>query len=64
VAFIDSGEIYESATPNFTDLRYGAGLGFRYYTSFGPLRVDVATPVGRRPGDSPLGVYISIGQTC
>jgi translocation and assembly module TamA len=63
VAFIDSGEIYESPTPNFTDLRYGAGLGFRYYTSFGPLRVDVATPVGRRPGDSPLGVYISIGQT-
>jgi len=63
VAFIDSGEIYENPTPNFTDLRYGAGLGFRYYTSFGPLRVDVATPVGRRPGDSPLGVYISIGQT-
>ncbi len=63
VAFIDSGEIYETATPNFTDLRYGAGLGFRYYTSFGPLRVDVATPVGRRPGDAPLGVYISIGQT-
>lgn len=63
VAFIDSGEIYESSTPNLTDLRSGAGLGFRYYTSFGPLRVDVATPVGRRPGDSPLGVYISIGQT-
>jgi len=63
VAFIDSGEIYENPTPNFTDLRYGAGLGFRYYTSFGPLRVDVATPVGRRPGDAPLGVYISIGQT-
>jgi translocation and assembly module TamA len=63
VAFIDSGEIYEKSTPNFTDLRYGAGLGFRYYTSFGPLRVDVATPVGRRPGDAPLGVYISIGQT-
>jgi translocation and assembly module TamA len=63
VAFIDSGEIYENPTPNFTGLRYGAGLGFRYYTSFGPLRVDVATPVGRRPGDSPLGVYISIGQT-
>jgi len=63
VAFIDSGEIYENPTPNFTGLRYGAGLGFRYYTSFGPLRVDVATPVGRRPGDAPLGVYISIGQT-
>lgn len=63
VAFIDGGEIYESQAPDFTGLRYGAGLGFRYYTSFGPLRVDVATPLGRRPGDSPLGVYISIGQT-
>ncbi len=63
VAFIDSGEIHESPEPNFTGLRYGAGLGFRYYTNFGPLRVDIATPVGRRPGDAPLGVYISIGQT-
>ncbi len=62
VAFVDGGEVYESATPNLSHLRYGAGVGFRYFTSFGPLRFDIATPLGRRPGDAPLGVYISIGQ--
>jgi translocation and assembly module TamA len=62
VAFIDGGEVYESATPNLSNLRYGAGVGFRYFTGFGPLRFDIATPLGRRPGDAPLGVYISIGQ--
>jgi translocation and assembly module TamA len=28
----------------------------------GPLRVDLATPFTRRPGDSPIQFYISIGQ--
>jgi translocation and assembly module TamA len=63
VAFLDGGEVYETPNPNFTNLRYGAGVGFRYFTGFGPLRFDIATPLGRRPGDAPLGVYISIGQT-
>jgi translocation and assembly module TamA len=38
------------------------GIGGRYYTSFGPLRIDVATPLGRRKGESRLNIYISIGQ--
>ncbi len=62
VAFIDGGNVFESGAPRFTGLRFGAGLGFRYFTSFGPLRFDLATPLTRRPGDPALGVYISIGQ--
>ncbi len=49
--------------PQFSDLRYGAGIGGRYYTNFGPLRVDLATPLEpARPGESRFNVYVSIGQ--
>lgn len=62
VPFVDAGNVYPSAFPKFTDLQYGAGIGVRYYSLFGPIRVDVATPLNRRPGDSRLAVYVSLGQ--
>ena len=62
VPFLDAGNAYESSSPKFGDLRYGAGIGGRLYTNFGPLRFDVATPLNRRPGDSKIALYISIGQ--
>ena len=54
--------LYTGALPRFTSLRYGAGLGVRYYTSFGPIRVDVGTPINPQPGDPRLAVYVSLGQ--
>ena len=62
VPFFDLGNAYESSAPKGSDLRYGAGIGGRLYTNFGPLRFDVATPLNRRPGDSKIALYISIGQ--
>ena len=62
VAFVDAGQVSTSSTPGFDDLRFGVGLGGRFYTNFGPMRLDVATPIGRRPGESRVSIYISIGQ--
>lgn len=62
VAFIDAGQAYRETTPQFNDLRYGVGIGGRFYTNFGPVRLDVATPLGRRPGEARINVYVSIGQ--
>ena len=62
VGFVDMGQVYEERVPSFRGLRTGVGIGGRYYTNFGPLRVDVATPLGRRPGESRFNIYISIGQ--
>ncbi|QPQ56042.1 BamA/TamA family outer membrane protein [Allosphingosinicella flava] len=62
VPFIDAGQVYSGQFPKFGDMRFGAGIGGRLYTNFGPLRVDVATPLGRREGESRIAVYISIGQ--
>jgi len=62
VPFIDAGNAYESTFPNASDLRFGAGIGGRFYTNFGPMRVDVATPLNPRPGDPKVALYVSIGQ--
>ena len=62
VGFVDAGQVYERSYPNLSDLRYGIGVGGRLYTNFGPLRVDVATPLGRRQGEPRISIYVSIGQ--
>ena len=62
VPFVDAGNSYESSLPKGSDLRMGAGIGGRFYTNFGPMRIDVATPLNPRPGDGRIALYISIGQ--
>jgi translocation and assembly module TamA len=62
VAFIDAGNVSEAQYPDFSDLRFGVGVGGRVYTNFGPVRVDVATPIGRRQGEALVTIYVSIGQ--
>jgi translocation and assembly module TamA len=63
VPFIDAGNVYESSLPRLSArIFYGVGLGLRYYTPIGPIRLDLATPLSRRPSDGLLQVYISLGQ--
>ncbi|MEJ6676140.1 MAG: BamA/TamA family outer membrane protein [Parasphingorhabdus sp.] len=62
VPFIDAGNVYTSSSPDFSGLRYGTGLGVRYYSDFGPIRIDVGTPINPQPGDSRIAVYVSLGQ--
>ena len=63
VGFVDAGTV--STSPYFADAetpRIGAGIGVRYYTSFGPLRLDVGTPLNPHKSDSPVQIYVSLGQ--
>jgi translocation and assembly module TamA len=64
VAFVDAGSAYLTTLPNFAEnpLRVGAGVGVRYYTGFGPARLDVAVPLNKRDGDAAFGLYVSLGQ--
>ena len=66
VAFVDAGQVGGGAS-NLTGsgvLRVGAGLGGRYYTSFGPIRVDVAVPLNKSGAIKTdiVEAYIGIGQ--
>jgi len=63
VPFVDAGTVADRAYPDFSSaLRVGAGLGGRYYTDFGPLRVDVGVPLNAPKGDARWQLYISLGQ--
>ncbi|WP_174525674.1 autotransporter assembly complex protein TamA [Sphingobium abikonense] len=62
VPFVDAGNISTSFLPRFRDLRVGAGMGVRYYSNFGPIRVDVGTPLNPQAGDPKIAVYVSLGQ--
>jgi translocation and assembly module TamA len=58
VGFVDAG--FVGADP-LSDTHAGAGLGLRYDTGLGPIRLDVAAPVGGSTGDG-VQFYIGLGQ--
>lgn len=62
VAFLDAGTVSTQQFSDFSDARYGAGIGVRYTTPAGPIRLDVATPLNPTDFDDPVQIYISIGQ--
>jgi len=62
VPFVDGGTLTTDLTPDFGKWQLGAGLGLRYHSSFGPIRVDVGTPLNPRSGDSRVAVVVSLGQ--
>ncbi|SMR71737.1 autotransporter secretion outer membrane protein TamA [Aliiroseovarius halocynthiae] len=62
VAFADAGHISDdSLFAGNGDWHAGAGLGLRYKTPIGPLRLDVAGPVSGDTGDG-VQIYLGIGQ--
>ncbi len=62
VGFYDFGLISAESWPGEEgESHAGAGLGIRYQTGLGPIRFDVATPVGGDTGDG-IELYIGIGQ--
>lgn len=64
VGFIDWGYIGRDSVPNDSgDSHSGVGLGVRYNTPIGPLRVDLATPyTGEEDEFSSVSLYIGVGQ--
>lgn len=64
VPFLDGGMVYKDQYPRVIgDMDWGLGIGFRYYTPIGPVRLDVATPLNPNDDDPPVQFYISIGQS-
>lgn len=62
VGFVDVGSVgLNGFNDGFVDPHAGAGLGLRYDTGFGPIRLDVAAPVSGKTGDG-VQIYIGLGQ--
>lgn len=62
VPFVDMGTVSDDLVPDFSNLKIGAGVGARYLTSFGPIRVDVGFPLDPGPRDGDYQIYAGIGQ--
>ncbi|MFB1023823.1 MAG: BamA/TamA family outer membrane protein, partial [Octadecabacter sp.] len=64
VGFYDTGFVGTDAIPfENGDWHAGAGLGLRYDTGIGPIRLDLATPASGDEAGQRIEVYIGIGQS-
>ena len=61
VGFVDAGHVGESSFGGDGDSHVGAGLGVRYDTGIGPIRLDLAAPVSGGTGEG-IQIYLGIGQ--
>jgi translocation and assembly module TamA len=63
-AFVEAGGVYDGTIPDWgEDMQWGAGIGGRYITNFGPIRADIAVPLNRRNAvDDAFQILISLGQ--
>ena len=65
VPFFDLGNVYKTELPTLQGKWLKSlGIGFRYFSFLGPLRLDVAFPLDKRKHlDENYRILISIGQT-
>jgi outer membrane protein assembly factor BamA/autotransporter translocation and assembly factor TamB len=60
--FYDGGNVYSRAGDIGFPLRHSVGVGLRYASPIGLLRVDFGFPVNPYPGDSNHQIFFSLGQ--
>ena len=56
--FIDSGSAFDGKSP---DMRTGVGIGVRWRSPVGPVRIDIAR--GLNSPDSPFTLHLNIGAS-
>lgn len=63
VGFVDWGSIGLDGFAGASAVSHaGAGLGLRYDTGLGPIRLDVAAPISGTTGDG-VQIYVGLGQS-
>lgn len=60
--FAEAGQVSDSVSPEFDDLRTAFGAGVRYYSPIGPVRVDFAFPIDPDSDEDGFQFYLAIGQ--
>ena len=61
--FVDLGNVFSLASEvDLGELRYSAGVGLRYKSSIGPIRVDYGYKLNRRAGESPYQLHVTVGH--
>jgi outer membrane protein assembly complex protein YaeT len=62
--FVDAGQVTRASNRfPVDDMQVGVGLGARYISPVGPIRLDLGFPLDPRGDDASWQVYVSVGQT-
>ncbi|MBK5940554.1 autotransporter assembly complex protein TamA [Halochromatium roseum] len=61
-AFVDVADVSADGFQGFGNLAVGVGLGARFHTPVGPIRLDLASPLTEAEGEASVQLYIGIGQ--
>jgi outer membrane protein insertion porin family len=62
VAFFDMGNAFNGTNFGLADFRRSVGIGGRWMSPFGPLRVELGFPLNKQPGDDTSVIGFSIGS--
>lgn len=62
VAFWDAGNVFDRSSDLGLDLRHALGLGLRWQSPVGLLRLDLGFPLARKPGEKGWQLFFSLGQ--
>lgn len=63
LVFLDVGQVWAERADFGRDLAKSVGLGLRATTPVGVVRLDLARPLDRRPGDPSFKAYVGLGST-
>ena len=61
-AFYDVGNVFETVRSMSLDLRHTLGLGLRWLSPIGLLRLDVGFPLDRQEGEKRYRLFYGLGQ--
>jgi outer membrane protein insertion porin family len=63
IAFLDAGNVWADWRDlDWQDAKLGAGLGARYLSPIGPLRLEIGWKLDREPGESAYEIFLSFGN--
>lgn len=62
LVFFDAGQVWADTSDFGRDLATAVGLGLRADTPVGVIRLDLARPLDRRPGDPSFKLYVGLGN--
>ncbi len=62
VAFYDGGNVFDQVDDLSFDWRHALGVGLRYASPVGLLRLDFGVPLFRREGEKSYQLFFSLGQ--